>query len=178
MVIRRCLGMVILSSIGCRAPHTSYRSDNNKASVAQEEHATRHTRKVAWRELRWNDGSFASLRDGSRVRAILKDSAAYARTWREVTGDTAQPPRVDFRGDLVLLLAAPSQTRGGYAITVDSVFVSPGSDTVNVSVREISPGPRCSEPDDGSRPIVAGTIPNTSGAIRFLESESVKDCTS
>lgn len=174
----RYMGIAFLLGIACRGNHASDHADPHTAGAGKLERATTHSQRVTWRELRWNDRDFASLRDGPRIRAILKDSATYARTWREVTGDTARPPSVNFRSDFVLLVAAPSQTRGGYAIAVDSVFVSPGADTVNVRVREISPGPHCSEPDDGSRPILAGTIPITSSTIRFVEKQSVKDCAS
>jgi hypothetical protein len=135
------------------------------------------THKLAWQELRWTDRNFSSLKDGRRVRFIIKDSGSYARQWREVVQDSSTPPHVDFRQRLVLFLAAPSQTRGGYAIAVDSVFTRSGSDTVNVNVREIAPGFGCTEPDDGSRPILVGTIPTTTSVIHFVERQTVSDCT-
>jgi hypothetical protein len=172
----RYLGVAILLSIACRADRTVDRAHNGAADIIKER-AMPNVQKVAWRELRWNDNNMAWLRDGPRVRLVLRDSDTFARTWRQVTGDSTQPPSVDFRNVLVLLLAAPSQTRGGYGIVVDSVFVRPESDTVNVSVREISPGPHCTLPNDGSRPILAGTIPITTSTIRFLERQSESDCT-
>lgn len=140
------------------------------------EGAVHESQIVSWRELHWADRNFASLRDGPRVRLVLRDSVTYAHKWREVTGDTSAPPSVDFRNQLALLLAAPSQTRGGYAMAVDSVFTQAGSDTVYVSVREISPGPNCTEPDDGSRPILAGSIPTPASEIHFLERQTESDC--
>ena len=73
---RRYLAIAILSSIACSADHPP---DHAHTRTAMQ--------KIAWRQLRWNDRDFVSLRDGRRVRSILKDSATYARTWREVTGE-------------------------------------------------------------------------------------------
>lgn len=135
------------------------------------------THELVWQELRWIDRNLSWLKDGPRVRFIIKDSGSYARRWREVVQDSSTPPHVDFRTQIVLLLAAPSQTRSGYGITVDSVFTRAGSDTVNVSVQESAPGFGCIAADDGSRPILVGTIPTTTSVIHFLERQTVSDCT-
>jgi hypothetical protein len=169
------VGIAILAGMSCGGNGTP---DQNHAGAVESkmERPMHEAQRVAWRQLYWADRNFSSLRDGSRVRLILRDSGTYARSWREVTGDTSAPPTVDFRNQLVLLLAAPAQTRGGFAIAIDSVFTRPGSDTISVSVREISPGHNCTEPDDGSRPILAGTIPATTSEILFLERQAESDC--
>ena len=146
------------------------------SEAVEPKRALSATHRLTWRELRWIDLNFASLKDGPRVRSVVRDSESYARMWHEVVQDTSTPPPVDFHRQLVLLLAAPSQTRGGYAIAVDSVFVRGGSDTIVVSVREIAPGQYCTEPDDGSRPILVGTIPITSSEIQFLNRQTQSNC--
>jgi hypothetical protein len=161
--------------MACRENSAPKRVDSGPNGSSSRS-AVHDVQRVDWRVLPWQDRHFASLRDGPRARLVIRDSSTYARRWREVTGDTARPPSVDFQKRFVILLAAPSQTRGSYGLVVDSVFVRPGSDTVNVSVREISPGPHCMLPDDGSRPILAGTIPITAGVVNFLERRSESDC--
>lgn len=168
--------IVMLGSLACSGGNAR---TGAPASTTEKkmERARLETHRLAWQELRWPDRNLSSLKDGPRVRFIIKDSASYALQWREVVQDSSTPPHVDFRQQLVLLLAAPSQTRGGYAIAVDSVFTRSGSDTVNVNIREITPGFGCTEPDDGSRPILVGTIPTTTSVIHFLERRTVSDCT-
>jgi hypothetical protein len=172
---RRFLKMALLLVIACKANREPEQAHGTRAT-ALIDHSGASTQRVDWQVLPWQDRSMAWLREGTRIRLVLGDSSTYVKHWREVVGDTFPPPSVDFRQRTVVLLAAPSRTTGGYYIGVDSVFMRSGSDTLVVSVHEVSPGDRCAVSDDGSRPIMAGTIPASSRVVTFLEVRSESDC--
>lgn len=70
-------------------------------------------------------------------REVVRDAAAWSRTWTEVQATRTAPPPVDFDGQLALVACLGERRSGGHAIEIVSVEVT---DTeLIVSVRVTSP---------------------------------------
>jgi hypothetical protein len=124
----------------------------------------------------WTDRNFSWLRDGPRVRAVLRDSVAFAKSWLDVTGDSTDLPSVDFSQFNVVLVAGPSKPTGQYYIHIDSIYRREPNATIYVVVTEIAPGSRCVVSDDGSRPVKITLIPASSDSVQFVEQRSQTSC--
>jgi protease stability complex PrcB-like protein len=131
---------------------------------------------IAMTPLLWTDPHFSGLRDGPRIRTVLHDSAAFAKAWLEITGDSTGLPLVDFSHFNVLLVAAPSERTGGYSIHVDSVYRRNQQKTIYVAVTETAPGQYCPVTDDGSRPLFMTTVPASTDVVSFIERRSLTSC--
>jgi hypothetical protein len=114
---------------------------------------------------------------GASSRVVIRDLPAWETFWLGiVAGVSPQPPlpAIDFARHTVLAATMGQRSSAGYAIEIDSVFVS--NETVYAVVKSISPGPDCGVAAVLTAPVVAVRIDRLTGPIRFVERSEEVDC--
>ena len=92
------------------------------------------------------------------LRAVVRDSGAFALLWRQVTGlRHGQPPTVDFRQYMIIAAAMGPQGSTGHDITIEGVEA--GSGVLRVRVRLTAPGAGC---------LVGGMITSPADLVRTV----------
>lgn len=74
---------------------------------------------------------------------VVRDRDKFESLWRDIHGDDAQIPEVDFSEKIVLSAVLGTRSTGGYQAKIEDITRDRNSQTVNVSVKEIKPGPNC-----------------------------------
>lgn len=112
---------------------------------------------------------------GDSTRTVIADETAWRSFWQGiVAGVSPQPPvpPIDFTRHMVLAATMGNRSSGGYAIGIDSVFLS-GS-TLYAVVRSTAPGSDCGVAAVLTAPATAVRVDRRTGPVRFVErSESV-----
>jgi hypothetical protein len=112
-----------------------------------------------------------------KERIIVRDSASWRSLWPRIVG-THSPvppvPAVNFTDEMLLVVSTGTRGSGGYVIMIDSVRAV--GDTIRVSVREQSPGPRCGTPAVISAPVALARVERTTWPVSFVTREVVRDC--
>ena len=113
-----------------------------------------------------------------RERIVVRDSAAWVALWPRIVGSHSPrpaPPTVDFAREMLLVVSMGPRGSGGYVIAIDSVVTA--GDTIHVTVREQSPGPRCGTPAVLSAAVALARIERREEPVVFTTREVVHDCT-
>lgn len=112
-----------------------------------------------------------------RQRLVVRDARAWNLLWSRIR-ESLQPapavPSVDFSTEMVIVAAMGTRPSGGFAIEIRGVYELDGD--VFVEVREVSPGPGCGTTLALTAPVAAVVVPARSGAVRFSESASLREC--
>ena len=112
-----------------------------------------------------------------RLRTVVRDSATWATLWRQAMGShspKAPLPAMDFARDQLILVAMGTRSSGGYTIGIDSVFTR--ADTVNVVVRERSPGRTCGTTAALSEPVALARVTRYEMPTRYIERADTVRC--
>jgi hypothetical protein len=139
------------------------------ASVPQE------AEPMAFQEIPGAKTQLSSHRQ--RSRTVIRDAAAWEAFWQGIVANISPAPDApvfDFDRQMVLAAAMGQRTSGGYAISIDSLFLSQG--TVFALVTSVSPGPDCGAAAVMTAPVAAVVTDRLVGPTRFVERERVIDC--
>lgn len=133
---------------------------------------------VAVRRLRAEPYAFthsSGFRDSARV--IARDDATWARAWEKVYerhGEVPPRPAVSFAESMVVVVALGERNTGGYGILVDGA--ERVRDTLAITVRRVSPGPRCGTTAALSQPVDIAVLPRLTLPVRWVEKAEVTQC--
>ena len=111
------------------------------------------------------------------TRSVVRDEQGWLEFWGSLTAvmsPAAEPPTVDFTGDMVLVAAMGRRATSGYAISVEGVYSSDG--TLYVDVLESSPGAGCFLAQAITAPFTAVRVPVHAGSVEFVTREEVRPC--
>src|SRR5688500_1320781 len=112
-----------------------------------------------------------------RRRLFIKDAAAWAALWAEVTANVQPPPPVpasDFDTEAVVVASMGTRPNGGYSITIEGVFEAEGQ--LYVEVREVSPGSNCVTTAALTALVHAVRVPSRTGPVVFVEHSETRSC--
>jgi hypothetical protein len=98
---------------------------------------------------------------------VVRDRAAWERTWRQLHGgDAGGPaPAVDFTRDMVVVAAAGEKSSGGHAVRVEGTSAAADGALV-VHVTETAPGEGCMSTMQITSPVDVVRVPRTAGPVR------------
>ena len=111
------------------------------------------------------------------ARTVIGDSAAWRAAWTQLHargGPLPALPAVDFARQSVILAALGQRATGGYGIIVESATMA--RDTLRVTIRSLSPGPRCGTTAALSEPVDLALLPRVARPVAFVERDSVVVC--
>ena len=133
---------------------------------------------VAVRRLRAEPYSFtfsSGFSDSARV--IARDDVTWARAWEKVyerSGEVPRRPTVSFADSMVVVVALGERNTGGYSILVDGA--ARVRDTLAITVRRVSPGPRCGTTAALTQPVDIAVLPRLTLPVRWVEKAEVAKC--
>jgi len=107
---------------------------------------------------------------------VLRDATAFATAWRTAHNGVAgnEPPIVDFRSDMVVVLALGTHRTGGYSVRFDRMTTDGSGAIVHYTVTR--PGPDCMTTQMITSPLQVVRVPRVEGTIRFERREVVERC--
>lgn len=114
---------------------------------------------------------------GESARLVITDQATLEDVWNRVFATMTEPPAVptvDFGHERVLLAALGARSSGGYRIEFDHATAENGD--VVAEVRTSSPGARCATSLAITQPVDIVKLALSGGPIRFVESQTITDC--
>lgn len=114
---------------------------------------------------------------GDSVRTVVRDSTVWRRVWGTLHRSMHPAPalpRVDFRREMVLVVALGERSSGGWGIVVDSARARQGE--VEAFVRRLAPGRHCGVTAAVTAPVDLVRLPVHAGPVRFAERLVVEDC--
>ncbi len=110
-------------------------------------------------------------------RQVIRDEAAWTAFWDAFVGPVTprpDPPAVDFGQSMVIVAAMGQRPTGGYAISIEEVFLGDG--LVVARVLEQSPGANCLTTQALTAPVTAVIVPRVEGEVRFQEAARAVTC--
>jgi hypothetical protein len=113
----------------------------------------------------------------SPARLVVRDAETWRSLWAQIYRNhgVAPPiPTIDFSREMLVVAALGSRASGGYSIMIDGASAQ-GSDVV-VTVRSISPGPKCGVTAALTQPVDVARMPRRDGPVRFVERAEVTAC--
>ena len=111
-------------------------------------------------------------------RIVVRDHSSWQALWAQIyRGYAPVPPvpAVDFSRDMLVVVALGLRSSGGYSILVDTANEARDSGLV-VTVRSISPGPKCGVTAALTQPVDIARVPRRDGEVSFLERSEVHTC--
>jgi hypothetical protein len=106
---------------------------------------------------------------------VLRDQAAYAQAWLTIHEGLAEdPPAVDFRREMVVLLALGERPTGGFTTQLEE-FVREGDDA-RVRYSIAAPGRECMTTQAMTAPVDLVRVPRVEGAVGFERRQVVRPC--
>lgn len=111
------------------------------------------------------------------ARLVIRDAANWEAVWAETFKNGSAPPipAIEFSREMVVLVALGSHPSGGYGILIDGAAET-GTNTVAVTVRSISPGPKCAVTQAFTQPVDIARLPRRDGVVRFVERSELTAC--
>ena len=112
-----------------------------------------------------------------RRRTVIRDEAAWAQFWAEVTsGYQPRPatPAIDFATEMVVVAAMGTRPSGGYSIAIDRAYEADGR--LYAVVREVAPAPGCGTTGALSAPMAAVRVPRRDAPAAFVERAETRSC--
>jgi hypothetical protein len=110
-------------------------------------------------------------------RTVITGDADWTALWATVTSNENPPPprpAVDLTQQSIIVAALGERPTGGFAIHIDSIrSAGEGRDVFVTTTR---PGSTCATTQALTQPVHIVTAPAGSGATRFVETETTKDC--
>ena len=106
-------------------------------------------------------------------RQLIETSSEWAAVWNEI-GRGGPPPEVDFRRDMVALVAAGSQPNGCFAIEIRSIDVRGSLLRIDADLTE--PGPGCVCPTVVVHPVHAVRLREIHREVDFDVRRVVQRC--
>ena len=110
-------------------------------------------------------------------RLIVRDSAAWTALWPRIVGShrpMSRVPAVDFANEMLIVVSMGTRNSGGYTIHIDSVTAV--GDSLQVAVRERSPGPRCGTTAALTAPVALARVERSDLPVGFSTRATVHDC--
>lgn len=110
-------------------------------------------------------------------RPVFREMAGWTAFWDQATRinhPQPEPPAIDFEHSMVIVAAMGVRPSGGHSVTNRKVLRSDG--TLDVVVREVSPGPGCVTSGAITSPVVAVRVPRNDAIVRFEVEELVASC--
>lgn len=111
-------------------------------------------------------------------RIVVRDPSSWQAIWAQIyRGYSPMPsaPAVDFSREMIVVVALGSRSSGGYSILVDGANEARNAGLV-VTVRSISPGPKCGVTAALTQPVDIARVPRREGEVGFLEHAEVHTC--
>lgn len=110
-------------------------------------------------------------------RLVVRDRGAWAAEWAAIWASQSPAPpirEVDFTRSMVVVAALGQRPTGGYSILIDSAAAEPGG--VEVTIRTVSPGPRCGVTQALTQPVDVAILPRTDQPVRFVDRSEQNAC--
>ncbi len=111
-------------------------------------------------------------------RIVVRDETSWQALWARInSGGSPVPPVpvIDFSQEMLVVVALGARSTGGYGIHVDGANESENAG-VAVTVRSISPGPRCATTQAFTQPVDIARVPRRDGSVTFVERSEVHTC--
>jgi hypothetical protein len=111
------------------------------------------------------------------ARVVVRDLQTWQSLWAQIYrrhGAAPPLPTIDFSREMIIVAALGSRASGGYGIIIDGA--SWQGSGIAVTVRSISPGPRCGVTAALTQPVDIARMPRRDGEVRFVERAEVSDC--
>lgn len=187
LTLRRLAATVAVASLAACASGPDPAEDTPRATVPDVTPATTPTPTprpatgdgpVAVRRLRAEPYAFthnSGFSDSARV--IARDDVTWARAWEKVYERSSEVPRrptVSFADSMVVVVALGERNTGGYGILVDGA--ARVRDTLAITVRRISPGPRCGTTAALTQPVDIAILPRLTLPVKWVEKAEVTNC--
>jgi len=110
------------------------------------------------------------------VELVVRSPTEWQAAWRSL--GAARPgeraPAVDFRRDMVLVVATGTRPTGGWSIAVERVVRTGGA--LRVDLVESSPGPTCLVMQMLTHPAAVVAVPRAEGPVTFSRRTEVRVC--
>jgi hypothetical protein len=170
-----CTGSIV--TLGCSANREVPRSGDssrprNAPSSSTPRRAVTLTR-LASGELPFLQSSGI----GDSLRAIIRDSAAFADLWTRAHapfGEKPTRPAIDFGREMIVAVALGTRPTGGYGIYLDSAATV--NDSLVVYVRTVRPGATCGTTAALTQPVDLARAPRLTLPTRFVERATTREC--
>ena len=112
------------------------------------------------------------------ARLVVRDPASWQAAWLQTyrgSSPVPPPPAVDFSREMIVVVALGSHSSGGYGILIDGASEADAG-AINVSVRSISPGPKCAVTAAFTEPVDIARVPRRNGRVHFVEQNEMSTC--
>lgn len=104
------------------------------------------------------------------ARLVIRDATAWRQLWALLAigrPDSASPPKVDFRNEILVLAAYGARPYSGIRVVIDTVRRS--GVAIEVIVRSVSPDDACLGPLAIIQPVDVVRIPRSERPVAFVE---------
>lgn len=111
-------------------------------------------------------------------RTVVRDPGTWQALWAQIYSRyTPVPPipAIDFSREMLVVVALGSRSSGGYGILVDGAHEAQNAGLV-VTVRSISPGPKCGVTAAFTQPVDIARVARRDGDVSFFERSEVHTC--
>lgn len=111
------------------------------------------------------------------TRLVIRDAEEWRRAWALLAAgraDTASPPRVDFRREIVILAAFGARPSAGHIVAIDTVRRA--GVALEAVVRTVTPGDSCMNAFMLVQPVDVVRVPRSDRPVFFVERQSTVAC--
>ena len=108
------------------------------------------------------------------VREVIRDSAGWSKWWSRLGASSPAPPAVDFKSQMLVLVAMGSRASTGYDIIVDSVRIR--DSRLLIFVRSTEPAGDCAVGAMATQPVDVVRVTRSPLTPRFVESTHSVHC--
>jgi hypothetical protein len=110
------------------------------------------------------------------VELVVRSDAAWQAAWASLGAARRgeRSPAVDFRREMVLVVATGTRPTGGWSIAVERATLAAGA--LHVDLVESSPGPTCLVTQMLNHPAAAVAVPRADGPVTFSRRTAVRAC--
>lgn len=115
----------------------------------------------------------------TKTNLVISTQKEFLKIWEQAFANymnKESAPEVDFKKNIILLVALGEKTSGGYTIKVNSVIES--EDNTIVNILNTSPGKGCMTTEALTYPYQIVQIEKPNNTVKFSEMEKVIDCES
>ncbi len=111
---------------------------------------------------------------GGEVHQVIRDPATWRRTWASLRGGALQPtpPAIDWKTDMVLVVAMPTQSCVS-KVTLRSITAESGGLVADILEEPAGPSCRCFT---SQRPFHIVRLARTDAAVRFAVTTKPRAC--
>ncbi len=127
-----------------------------------------------------NNISFETIRSGiysnqpEKKNHVIDNLCEWETFWWDMD-KTQSLPDINFSENIVLAVFQGERSSGGYSISVDTIIETESA--LEVFVREVSPGQRCSVTMALTQPYTIIVVEQTDKDVQFTTEQEIRECT-